>query len=161
MAGGRLPGIFSVDVLLISRRVVANSANPPLYAALLGAVHFLIFVLLVRLYSAVTDRDAMFLAMLAFAGILAAAVLTVDTTFLFCFFACLIFAVATFRAWSCVARGGRADSHGRRGRTSTGANAYARADSRVAQRGLGAIIIGGTLFFFFPRSARDIRPHKY
>ena len=30
--------IFPVDVLVLSRILVANSANPPLYAALLGAV---------------------------------------------------------------------------------------------------------------------------
>ena len=87
---------FPFDIFVFSRLVVSNSANPPLYAALLAAVHFLIFVMLVRLYSAVTDRDATFLSMLAFAGILAAAVLTVDTTFLFCFFAFLLFGVATF-----------------------------------------------------------------
>ena len=66
------------------------------YAALLAAVHFLIYVTLVRFYSAVRDRDATFLAMLSFAGILAAAVLTVDTTFLIFFFVFLLFGVATF-----------------------------------------------------------------
>jgi hypothetical protein len=87
---------FPIDMFFISRALAANSPNPPLYAALISSVHFLIFVMLVRLYSAVSDRDATFLTMLAFAGILAAAVLTVDTTFLFCFFAFLIFGVATF-----------------------------------------------------------------
>src|ERR1700737_1382175 len=87
---------FPLDIFILSRVLVQNSANPPLYAALMAAVHFLLFVMLVRLYSASTDRDATFLTMLAFAGILAAAVLTVDTTFLICFFAFLIFGVATF-----------------------------------------------------------------
>src|SRR5882762_10093097 len=77
---------FPVDALFLSRFSVGNSANPPLFAALLGAVHFLIFVTIVRFYSAVTDRDALFLSMLSFAAILAAAVLTVDTTFLILFF---------------------------------------------------------------------------
>src|SRR6202011_6391835 len=83
-------GFFPLDMFILSRVLVQNSANPPLYAALLAAVHFLMFVMLVRLYSAASDRDAVFLSMLAFAGILAAAVLTVDTTFLICFFAFLI-----------------------------------------------------------------------
>src|SRR6202007_1943250 len=76
--------------------LAANSPNPPLYAALISSVHFLIFVLLVRLYSARTDRDAHFLVMLAFAAVLASAVLIVDTTFLFLFFLFLLFAVATY-----------------------------------------------------------------
>jgi hypothetical protein len=89
-------GIFPFDVLLFSRAYVSNSANPALYAALLGAVHFLLFVMMVRLYSATTDRDAFFLSILAFAGILAAAILTIDTFFLVMFFIFLLFAVATF-----------------------------------------------------------------
>jgi len=68
---------------------------------LLAAVHFLIFVSIVRFYSAVTDRDALFLSMLSFAGILAAAVLTVDTTFLILFFifSCSVFPLSS--EWNC------------------------------------------------------------
>ena len=142
--------IFPLDVLLFSRAYVSSSANPALYAALLGAIHFLLFVLLVRLYSATTDRDAFFLAMLAFAGILAAAILTVDTFFLVMFFIFLFFAVATFVGME-LRRGGR-------GATTTAilhpaqerklARALTIAAVSVA---VGAIMIGGTLFFFFPR----------
>src|ERR1700730_12598417 len=89
-------GVFPFDILFFSRAYVATSTNPALYAALLGAVHFLLFVMLVRLYSAATDRDAYFLALLAFAAILAAAILTVDTSFLILFFIFLLFGVATF-----------------------------------------------------------------
>src|SRR5256885_9621809 len=87
---------FPLDMFFISRTLAANSPNPPLYAALISSVHFLIFVMLVRLYSARTDRDAHFLIMLAFAAVLASAVLTVDTTFLFLFFLFLLCAVATY-----------------------------------------------------------------
>ena len=62
--------IFPIDVVFLSRSFVAASSNPALYAALLGAVHFLLFVMLIRLYSANTDRDALFLTMLSFAAIL-------------------------------------------------------------------------------------------
>ena len=79
---------------------------PSLYAALLGAIHFLLFVMLVRLYSATTDRDAFFLAILAFAAILAAAILTIDTFFLIMFFIFLLFGVATFVGLE-LRRGGR------------------------------------------------------
>src|SRR5574337_462695 len=68
------------DVLFFSRALATGAPNPSLYAGLLGAVHFLLFVLFVRLYSATSDRDFYFLAVLAFASVLAAAVLTVDTT---------------------------------------------------------------------------------
>src|ERR1700682_3938904 len=88
--------VFPLDVLFFSRSFVSASPNPALYAALLGAVHFLLFVMLVRLYSATSDRDALFLVMLAFAAILASAVLTVDTSFLVLFFVFLLFGVATF-----------------------------------------------------------------
>jgi len=87
---------FPLDALILSRFLVGNSSNPPLFAVLLAAVHFLLFVSIVRFYSAVTDRDALFLSMLSFSGILAAAVLTVDTTFLILFFAFLLFGVSAF-----------------------------------------------------------------
>jgi hypothetical protein len=141
---------FPFDIFVFSRVVVANSANPPLYAALLGAVHFLIFVMLVRLYSAVTDRDAIFLAMLSFAGILASAVLTVDTTFLFCFFAFLLFGVATFTGMELrrAAQGAVAMpvATGVRDRNLNRALRYA-----TVSVALGAVLLGGGLFFFFPR----------
>jgi hypothetical protein len=87
---------FPFDALFLSRIFVGNSANPPLFAALLGSVHFLIYVTLVRFYSASSDRDGLFLTMLSFSGILAAAVLTVDTTFLIFFFIFLLFGIAAF-----------------------------------------------------------------
>jgi hypothetical protein len=143
---------FPFDVFVLSRVLVANSANPPLYAALLGSVHFLIFVTLVRLYSASTDRDAIFLTMLSFAGILAAAVLTVDTTFLLCFFAFLIFGVATFTGMELRRAAGGALAvtlkPGQRDRERTLNRALGYASLSVA---LGAIVLGGILFFFFPR----------
>src|ERR1700722_16286744 len=143
---------FPLDIFILSRVLVQNSANPPLYAALMAAVHFLLFVMLVRLYSASTDRDAVFLTMLAFAGILASAVLTVDTTFLICFFAFLIFGVATFTgmelrraakgALTLTVPAGQVERERQLNR------ALVYASLSVA---LGAILIGGMLFFFFPR----------
>src|ERR1700722_18674920 len=143
-------GIFPLDVLIFSRAYVSASSNPALYAALLGAIHFLLFVMLVRLYSATTDRDAFFLSVLAFAGILAAAILTIDTFFLVMFFIFLLFAVATFVGME-LRRGGR-------GATTT-AIVHPAQEKRLARAltlaaisvAVGAILIGGTLFFFFPR----------
>ena len=143
--------VFPVDVVFLSRAFVATSSNPALYAALLGAVHFLLFVMLIRLYSATTDRDALFLAMLSFAAILASAVLTIDTTFLGLFFLFLLCGVATFvglemRSGSKGAIAPEIDAHPEQERRLT--RALVLAALSVA---LGAMIIGGALFFFFPR----------
>ncbi|HME12819.1 MAG TPA: DUF3488 and transglutaminase-like domain-containing protein, partial [Candidatus Acidoferrum sp.] len=143
---------FPVDIVLFSRAFVANSSNPPLFAALVAVVHFLLFVMVVRLYSATTDRDALFLAMLSFAGVLAAAVLTVDTTFLLFFFLYLIFAVSTFVSME-LRRAGRGAiappfSAAQQARERRFARALALAVFSVS---LGAILLGGVLFFLFPR----------
>jgi transglutaminase-like putative cysteine protease len=142
--------IFPLDVLVFSRTIAETSSNPALYAALLGAVHFLLFVMLVRLYSASTDRDAFFLAMLAFAAILAAAILTIDTSFLILFFIFLLFGVATFVGLEM-----------RRGAVGAITPAIMQpAQERRLSRALslaalsvavGAIAVGCMLFFFFPR----------
>ncbi|GAC1664429.1 MAG: hypothetical protein NVS9B4_19850 [Candidatus Acidiferrum sp.] len=141
--------ILPVDIFVLSRILVANSSNPPLYAALLGAVHFVVFLTVVRLYSATTDRDAGFLVVLAFLSILASAVLTVDTAFLFFFFIFLLFGVATFvgmelrrGAKGAVWTAARADRDARFNR------ALGLAALSVAT---GAVIMGGALFFLFPR----------
>jgi transglutaminase-like putative cysteine protease len=141
--------VFPLDVLFFSRAIAAASTNPALYAALLGSVHFLLFVMLVRLYSATTDRDAFFLAMLAFAAILAAAILTIDTAFLVLFFVFLLFGVATFVGMEM-----------RRGANGAIGPLTQPAQERRLTRALtlaalsvavGAIVLGSALFFFFPR----------
>ena len=144
-------GFFPVDALFLSRFFAGNASNPPLFAALLGAVHFLIFVTLVRLYSAVTDRDTLFLSMLSFSGILAAAVLTVDTTFLILFFVFLLFGVSTFV--------GMELRRGAIGAVSPALLVNTERDRRLNRAlclsalsvALGSIVLGGILFFFFPR----------
>ncbi len=144
-------GFFPLDILFLSRAFVANSTNPALLAALLGAVHFLVFVMLVRLYSASSDRDALFLAMLAFAAMLASSILTVDTSFLILFFIFLLFGVAAFIGLEM-----------RRGANGTLTPPFSRqpAEERRLSRALslaalivalGSIVLGGALFFIFPR----------
>ena len=140
-----------VDMFFLSRSLAANSPNPPLFAALISSVHFLMFILVVRLYSARTDRDVHFLVMLAFAAVLASAVLTVDTAFLFWFVLFLAFAIATYTGLELR-------------RSAIGAlfpplavqpereKKLARALTfAVLGVSLGAILCGTVLFFFFPR----------
>jgi transglutaminase-like putative cysteine protease len=138
-------------MFFVSRSLAANSPNPQLYAALISSVHFLIFVLLVRLYSARTDRDAHFLVMLAFAAVLASAVLTVDTTFLFLFFLFLLFAVATYA--------GLELRRGATGALVPPAAAMPDSEKRLSRAlsfaaigvSVGAILCGTVLFFLLPR----------
>src|SRR6201997_1947236 len=142
---------FPLDMFFLSRALAANSPNPPLYAALISSVHFLIFVMLVRLYSARTDRDAHFLVMLAFAAVLASAVLTVDTTFLFLFFLFLLFAVATYA--------GLELRRGATGALLPPAAVLPDSERRLARAlglaavsvSVGAILCGTVLFFLLPR----------
>src|SRR5258706_9374034 len=144
-------GFFPVDALFLSRFAVVNSANPPLFALLLAAVHFLLFVSVVRFYSAVTDRDALFLSMLSFAGILAAAVLTVDTIFLVLFFVFLLFGISTFvgmelrrgavgAVWPTVHE-----------RTERDRKLYRALSLSSVSVATGSILLGGVLFFCLPR----------
>ncbi len=61
-----------------------------------ATVHLVLALMVLRLFSAHRDRDFVFLAILAFLLVLAASVLTVDSTFLIGFAAFLLTAVATF-----------------------------------------------------------------
>ena len=139
------------DVFFFSRAFTAGAPNPSLYASLLGAVHFLLFVLFVRLYSATSDRDFFFLAILAFTTVLAAAVLTVDTTFVVMFFVFLIFGAATFI--------GAEMKRSARGAVAPEMDADTPVGMRLL-RGLGAtslvialgsVVLGTGIFFLFPR----------
>ena len=60
-----------------------------------ATVHLVLFVMVVRLFSTKRDRDYYFLAIIAFLMVLAAAVLTVDSTFLLAFAAFMLMAVVT------------------------------------------------------------------
>ena len=89
---------FPFDLWVISRLLASGAQNPGLYAALLATVHLMLFATVVRLYSASTIRDYLFLTMMGFTAMLAAAILTVDTVFLAFFFIFLGLAVSTFVA---------------------------------------------------------------
>lgn len=75
---------FVADEFLISRTFLS------------ATVHLVLFVMLVRLFSAQTDRDHYLLAILSFLMVLAAAVLTVDSTFLLALAIFVLVAVAAF-----------------------------------------------------------------
>lgn len=89
---------FPFDLWVLSRNLAAGAPNPLMYAALLAAIHLLLFATLVRLCSAHTGRDHAFLALLAIAAMLASAILTVGTGFLAALAVFLVLAVSTFVA---------------------------------------------------------------
>src|SRR5580698_7180962 len=89
---------FPIDLWVLSRTLSAGAPNPALYSALLAAVHLMLFASLVRLFSARTNRDFAFLAMLAVTCMLASAILTVETSFLVALAIFLVLAVSTFVA---------------------------------------------------------------
>ena len=143
--------VLPFDALFISRTLVQSAVNVALYSALLAAVHFLLLVTLLRLYSAATDRDAMFLAMLSFAAVLASAVFTVDTNFFFLFAAYLLFAVATFLGLEIRRSASGAIFPPHAVEESRERRFYRALSFAALSVGAGAILIGGMLFFFFPR----------
>lgn len=63
---------------------------------LLATTHMVLFIAVVRMYSARTNRDYLWLAVVAFLELLAAATLTVDTIFLLFFLIFLVLAISTF-----------------------------------------------------------------
>jgi transglutaminase-like putative cysteine protease len=143
--------VFPVDVFFVSRMMATDTPNPALYASLLAAVHFLLFVTLVRFYSVTTDRDALFLTMLAFAGVLASAIFTVDTSFLAFFLIFLLFAVAVFVGLE-IRRGAAGAVFPALHSDTQKERRFHRALSLAALSvALGAIAFGSVLFFLFPR----------
>jgi len=143
--------LFPLDTLFLSRNLASGTSNSALYALLLAAVHFLLFVTVLRLYSAATDRDAIFLAMLSFAAILASAIFTVDPNFFFLFVVYLLFGVAAFLSLE-IRRGARGavfpPIHPGPFREQKFYRAMSFAAVSVTA---GAIFFGSMLFFFFPR----------
>jgi hypothetical protein len=155
---------FPADLWVFSRNLSAGAPNPALYAGLLSAIHLLLFATIVRLYSATTNRDYAFLAVLAVTSMLASAILTVETGFLVALALFLILAVSTFVALEIR-------------RSSAGAVAPPFEPgsplTRQLNRALGitsvlvavsALVIGGVIFFLIPRfttgylSALNLQP---
>lgn len=156
--------IFPLDLWFFSRQMAEGAPNPTLYAALLAAIHLLLFATLIRLFSARTNRDYAFLAVLAVAAMLASAILTVATGFLIVLAIFLVLAVSTFVALEIR-------------RSATGAvSPSVEPGSPLAHklnRALGltsilvavsALVVGTALFFIIPRfttgylSAFNLRP---
>src|SRR5882757_6476353 len=76
--------VYFADYFFVSRSFLTST------------VHLVLFGMVIRLFSLQRARDHFMLAVLSFLMVLAAAVLTVDSIFLFCFAGFLLVAVITF-----------------------------------------------------------------
>jgi len=131
---------YVVDYVVLSQQFVATT------------VHLVLFLTVMRLFSTRRDRDHYFLAVIAFLMVLASAVLTVDSTFLFAFAVFMLFAIVTFILMEMK-------------RTSTNSTATAslsdggQSDRKLVISLVGAapaillliLIAGTTIFFVLPR----------
>ena len=66
---------------------------------LLATIHLIFYTAIVKMFSARQPRDSVYLAALAFAQMLAAATLTVQTSYLFYFALFLLLAISTFTSF--------------------------------------------------------------
>jgi hypothetical protein len=155
---------FPVDLWVVSRDLAEGAPNPALYAALLAAIHLMLFATLVRLFSARTNRDFAFLAGLGVTSMLASAILTVETGFLISLAIFLALAVSTFVAMEI-----RRSSNGTVTPAFEAGTPMARQMNRAlgltsVLAALGALAIGSVIFFLIPRftmgylSALNLQP---
>jgi len=156
--------LFAPVDYILARNRAADAPNPTLYGALIATVHLLLFALIIRLYSARQRRDSLFLALIGFACMLAAAVLTVDTTYLIFLLIYLAFGVSTFI--------GLEMQRGAAGTVviplETAKQPAKRLTSALAVTSIGvavgAMMLGAVIFFLLPRftagyfSSYSLRP---
>lgn len=115
--------------------------------------HLLFFLLVMKMFSAETNRDYLYLGLIAFMEMLLAAILTINALFFGLFAVFLLFGIATFTSFE-IKRGFDVSAQ-------SGAQAAEiGADGRAFQRGLGitaafvtlgVLVAGGVLFFVMPR----------
>jgi hypothetical protein len=131
---------FAVDYFVFSR------------SFLLATVHLALFGVVVRMFSLRRERDHVTLAILAFLMVLASAVLTVDSIFLFSFAVFMMMAVGTFVLMEMRRSGHAANIQARHTNDPQEHRHLAFALARVAPALMLMILVSGTLvFFLMPR----------
>lgn len=117
-----------------------------------ATVHLALFGVVVRMFSLRRERDHVTLAILAFLMVLASAVLTVDSVFLFSFAAFMLMAVATFILMEMRRSGHAANIQARHSSDPQEHRRLAFALARIVPGLMVMILIGGAaLFFVMPR----------
>ena len=131
---------FAIDYFVFSRGFLA------------ATVHLALFGVVVRMFSLRRERDHITLAILAFLMVLASAVLTVDSVFLFSFAAFMLMAVATFILLEMRRSGLAANINARHSTDPQEHRHLAFAIVRFAPVLMGMILVAGAaLFFVMPR----------
>ena len=131
---------FAADYFLFSRAFLA------------ATVHLALFGVVVRMFSLRRERDHITLAILAFLMVLAAAVLTVDSIFLFSFAAFMMMAVGTFVLMEMRRSGLSANILARHTNDPQEHRHLAFALARVAPALMLMILVAGSIvFFLMPR----------
>lgn len=142
---------FPFDLWIISRMLSAGAQNPTLYSALLATIHLMLFATFVRLYSASTTRDYLFLTMMGFTTMLAAAILTVDTVFLAFFFIFLGLAVSTFVALEMWRSAQGTVTRPMEAGTAAADHLHNALSVTAVGIALGALLVGAVIFLILPR----------
>jgi protein-glutamine gamma-glutamyltransferase len=124
-------GVLLVDFTMISRSLIG------------AAIHMVLFLELVKLHQEKTDRDYLYLIILAFLKILAASSLTVDISFMGTLLLFLIALVSTLMSFDIY----RTERKSRAG-TREAASALGSLSFWAA---LWIVAVGGSLFFLIPR----------
>src|SRR6266581_6113781 len=131
---------FALDYFLFSRSFLPTT------------IHLALFGVVVRMFSLRRERDHVTLAILAFLMVLASAVLTVDSIFLFSFAAFMMMAVGSFVLMEMRRSGHDANIHARHTNDAHEHRHLAFALARVAPFLMLMILICGTaVFFLMPR----------
>ncbi len=119
-----------------------------------ATVHLVLFLMVLRLFSARRDRDNYFLAVIAFLMVLAAAVLTVDSIFLFSFCIFLLAAVVTFILMEMKRTASRSHASASIPRDDPHDHQLAVSLSGIAPAILVLILLAGSaIFFVLPRTS--------
>jgi len=142
---------FPLDLWVLARGMAEGAPNPTLYAALLAAIHLMIFATVVRLYSARTNRDYTFLAILAVTTMLSSAILTVETGFLVSLAVFLVLAVSTFVALEMRSSAGGAVSPCFDARSPVARQLNKALGITSVLVAVSALAIGTVIFFLIPR----------
>lgn len=137
---------YFVDLLFL-----LSAYESALERFLLATIHLVFFTAVLKMFSAETTRDYIFLAALAFAQMLAAATRTIQISYLFYFGLFLLLSIATFvsfeirRARDRVAGAGSSEPASAQGEL---ANALTGTSAIICT---GTVILATLLFFVIPR----------
>ena len=128
---------YGLDVFFISREFLA------------ATIHLVFFVAIVKLLTAATRRDYLFLQVIAFLELLAASVLSISPTFFIFLISFLIFSVATFSSNEI------RHAAQKRGMVARPSRGFSRRLAIITGfTAVGIITITAAMFFVLPRTAR-------